>query len=328
MPDALPPRGDSRAGYAGARLRLAASPDEFPATFTNGPGRRFAVWVQGCSLRCCTRCLNPELLVPAGGVDVTPADLVARAIGVRQRWGIEGVTILGGEPFDQAEAVASVARAAHDLGLSVVVYTGWLVERLAQRAEGSDGLRRLLDEVDMLVEGPHDEAYALPGTLWRGSANQRIVLMSERYGVAGVREGLLAWASSLVDRVEVLADDHGLCVVSRHWAERVPSPAEQPALAGLAQAVEVVPLDLGGRAALAWVPELRRRLVGEAPLPSPKGIAAVVKGEGIAGFYGFQTEDTMGRLRASLAAAGVVLEGGDDSRGAELPRPASRRLRC
>src|SRR3954468_12436548 len=88
-------------------------------TEAEGPGRRFAVWVQGCPMRC-QECCNPQMLRFEGGERTPVRDLVARALGTE---GVEGVSLLGGEPFAQAEGCAAFAEAVRAAGLSVMIYS-------------------------------------------------------------------------------------------------------------------------------------------------------------------------------------------------------------
>src|SRR5450432_977779 len=76
-----------------------------PTTEAEGPGRRFALWFQGCPLRC-PGCCNPEMLPFAGGTPMPLADVVAQ---LRAANGIEGITLLGGEPFAHAAAAGPFA---------------------------------------------------------------------------------------------------------------------------------------------------------------------------------------------------------------------------
>src|ERR1700688_933327 len=72
-----------------------------PATEAEGPGLRFALWFQGCPLRC-PGCCNPEMLPFEGGRSMRLADVVAQVENAAQRDGIEGITLLGGEPLAHA----------------------------------------------------------------------------------------------------------------------------------------------------------------------------------------------------------------------------------
>jgi anaerobic ribonucleoside-triphosphate reductase activating protein len=122
-----------------------------------------------------------------GGTRLEVADVVA-AIG-RVRDGVEGVTLLGGEPFDQAAALAEVARAARALGLSVMTFTGYTLEAL--RARRDPGTRALLAATDLLVDGPYVAARPERARRWVGSTNQRFHFLTGRYapGIEAVPAG-------------------------------------------------------------------------------------------------------------------------------------------
>lgn len=149
-----------------------------PDTQAEGPGRRFAVWVQGCPLRC-AGCCNPEMLRFEGGAPADPDALAARALATP---GLEGVSLLGGEPFAQAEASAAFARAARAGGLSVMVFSGFALAELLEKAEqGFPGVRALLDACDLLVDGRYDRTRPDRTRRWIGSTNQTLHLLTDRY---------------------------------------------------------------------------------------------------------------------------------------------------
>ena len=156
-----------------AAIRIAATVD---VTEAEGPGARLAVWVQGCAVRC-PGCCNPHMFDPAEGEEVDPAALLARLDGVRDR--VEGVTLLGGEPFEQAGALAAFARGVRDRGLSVMAFTGHLLEDL--RVDRPSGSRELLACVDVLVDGPYRADLPETARRWSGSANQRFHFLTDRY---------------------------------------------------------------------------------------------------------------------------------------------------
>ncbi len=164
-------------------IRVAAVVD---VTEAEGPGARFAVWVQGCSIRC-PGCCNPHMFDPGGGAAVGPGELLARLDRVRDR--VEGVTLLGGEPFEQAEALVPFARAVRERGLSVVAFSGYGHDDLrAGRPPGSPGL---LAELDVLVDGPFVAAIPERERRWAGSSNQRFRFLTGRYspGVERIAPG-------------------------------------------------------------------------------------------------------------------------------------------
>jgi anaerobic ribonucleoside-triphosphate reductase activating protein len=145
-------------------------------TEAEGPGRRAAVWVQGCSLRC-EGCCNPEMFAPDRGGDLLEPSEIARRIVVRES--VEGVSILGGEPFQQAPAVAELCRVVRASGRSVMVYSGYTLEEL--REDPSPGVMDLLLEIDVLVDGRYDRTKPETSRRWLGSSNQRIHFLTNRY---------------------------------------------------------------------------------------------------------------------------------------------------
>jgi anaerobic ribonucleoside-triphosphate reductase activating protein len=149
-----------------------------PSTEAEGPGLRFALWFQGCPLRC-PGCCNPEFLPFHGGQSVNVDDLVQQIRQSRDENGIEGITLLGGEPTAHAEVASALARWARELGLSVMTFTGYTVEELRQRNEMF--VNALLDQTDILVDGPYDRTQPDAERRWIGSRNQRIHFLTTRY---------------------------------------------------------------------------------------------------------------------------------------------------
>lgn len=147
-------------------------------TDAEGPGERFAVWVQGCPMRC-PGCCNPDLLVFRERELVSADDLAARAL----RSGAEGVSILGGEPFAQAAALAPFAGACRVGGMSVMVYSGYTLEELRSDPAAAE----LLRHTDVLVDGRYDASAGPSPTRWVGSANQRVHFLTGRYSAADPR---------------------------------------------------------------------------------------------------------------------------------------------
>lgn len=139
---------------------------------TLGPGRRYAVWVSGCH-RNCPGCIAPDSHDMTRG---TPVDADALAWEILLS-GAEGLTISGGEPFLQAAALAQMVqtvRQKRDLG--VIVYTGFTYEELCRMPDAQP----LLEQTDLLIDGPYirelDDGLSL-----RGSSNQRVIPLTERY---------------------------------------------------------------------------------------------------------------------------------------------------
>ena len=148
-----------------------------PCTEAEGPGRRFALWFQGCPLRC-PGCCNPEMLPFDGGVATAVADVATQMAEAARLHSIEGITLLGGEPLAHATGGAALARAAHDLGLSVMVFTGYMLEEARRSPDAA--VAELLAETDILVDGPYLREQPETRRRWIGSANQRVHFLSDR----------------------------------------------------------------------------------------------------------------------------------------------------
>ncbi|WIY05309.1 4Fe-4S single cluster domain-containing protein [Amycolatopsis mongoliensis] len=138
-------------------------------TAAEGPGLRCAVWTQGCSVRC-PGCFNPQTWTTRGGALVPWQELVSRVLAID---GIEGVTLLGGEPFDQPEPLGLFAAAVREAGLSVMTFTGHVLEELPPS--------KLLDSTDLLVDGPFLADRPETSRPWVGSVNQRFHFLTDRY---------------------------------------------------------------------------------------------------------------------------------------------------
>nr|AIF08112.1 anaerobic ribonucleoside-triphosphate reductase activating protein (nrdG) [uncultured marine group II/III euryarchaeote KM3_26_H05] len=136
-----------------------------------GPGLRFVIWVQGCTLAC-KGCWNTSFWPKKGGYDRTVESLVKQIIETEQ---IEGITILGGEPLEQAEAVHELLQLVKEAGLSTFLYSGFENHEL-------NGIQQAcIKASDIVVLGRYIEEKRDVNLRWRGSSNQIIEFPSERY---------------------------------------------------------------------------------------------------------------------------------------------------
>jgi anaerobic ribonucleoside-triphosphate reductase activating protein len=149
-----------------------------PCTEAEGPGRRFALWFQGCPLRC-PGCCNPEMLPFEGGIERTVESVVAEIRAAQRSHQIDGITLLGGEPLAHAVGAVAIARNAQSLGLSVMVFTGYTLEDA--RTLPDPAVADLLAHTDLLVDGPYVRELADTKRRWIGSTNQRIHFLTDRY---------------------------------------------------------------------------------------------------------------------------------------------------
>ncbi|GAC1464570.1 MAG: 4Fe-4S single cluster domain-containing protein [Chloroflexota bacterium] len=146
-----------------------------PHTVAEGPGERACLWVQGCPIHC-AGCAVPWTWPEDGGRDVEVEDLARRILdGPR----VEGVTFLGGEPFAQAEALAELGRRVRAEGMSVMTFTGFVLERIKRSPRR--GWLDLLHTTDLLVDGPFRRSETDLTRPWVGSSNQRYHFLTDRY---------------------------------------------------------------------------------------------------------------------------------------------------
>ncbi len=152
-----------------------------PVTEAEGPGKRFAVWVQGCPMRC-AGCCNPQYIpfTSDQAKTTSPADLAAEILKHARE--IEGVTFIGGEPFSQADGLAEVARIIREADLSVMIFSGFTKAELDDTShEAYEGRQSLLSQTDLLVDGRYDRDQHVTNRRWIGSANQQVHFLSDRY---------------------------------------------------------------------------------------------------------------------------------------------------
>jgi anaerobic ribonucleoside-triphosphate reductase activating protein len=149
-----------------------------PVTEAEGPGVRFALWFQGCPLRC-PGCCNPEMLPFEGGTAMSVGEVIAQIEEAAREHGVEGITLLGGEPLAHAAGAVVLARELRARGLTVMVFSGFTLEEARQMPDPA--VAELLALTDILVDGPYMRDQPETARRWIGSANQRIHFLSDRY---------------------------------------------------------------------------------------------------------------------------------------------------
>lgn len=138
-------------------------------SIVDGPGIRLTVFTQGCPHHC-PDCHNPQTHDPQGGF-IGDTDLILKALAENPL--LDGVTLSGGEPLDQPIACTHIAEGAKNLGLNVWVYTGYLLENLL--IQRNPDVIRLLQQIDVLIDGPFLKDQRSLELLFCGSKNQRII---------------------------------------------------------------------------------------------------------------------------------------------------------
>ena len=142
-------------------------------TKVEGPGTRYCIWVQGCSKHC-KGCQAVHTWSHEGGTLYDTADIIR---DIYNQKNLEGVTFLGGEPFEQAEALGEIAEAVKKKNLTVLTFTGNLIENLRKK----DKYKKLLDNTDLLIDGAFDETKVDYSRPWCGSKNQRYHFLTDKY---------------------------------------------------------------------------------------------------------------------------------------------------
>ena len=140
-----------------------------PCTESLGPYKRFAIWVQGCNRRC-SGCITKDAWPIDGGESIAVSELIAQIIEQKE---IEGITISGGEPFLQEDALCDlICRIKHERDLGVIIYTGFNYSDIKDS--------RLAKLCDLMIDGEYVN-YLDDGMSLRGSSNQNIINVTKRY---------------------------------------------------------------------------------------------------------------------------------------------------
>lgn len=156
-------------------MKVQISRVHFPVT-TLGPGKRIGIWFQGCSIGC-PGCISRDTWEPDPDKAINVEEVLQWCQSSAEA-GFDGITITGGEPFEQPEALERLVdmlvnwRSSESLAFDILCFSGLPMRRLSKRFQG------VADKLDAIVAGPYVEALA-PGGLWRGSSNQKIMPTSE-----------------------------------------------------------------------------------------------------------------------------------------------------
>jgi anaerobic ribonucleoside-triphosphate reductase activating protein len=162
-----------------------------PRSSIYGPGERFVIWVQGCSIRC-KGCWSQDTWSPKPRELVRVDELWEQIVAERDgEYGLDGVTILGGEPMEQAEVLVELAQWVKGGGLGLMVYTGYDLAELTEPPQ-----QRLVELAEILVPGRYVEELRDTGLRWRGSTNQQFLSGSAAKAVEELSEVEVVVAAS------------------------------------------------------------------------------------------------------------------------------------
>lgn len=175
-----------------------------------GPGKRLGIWVQGCNRRC-EGCANPELqpIIPEKEIPLDTVILLARtAITL---YGLDGITITGGEPMLQAEELAKMVESLSDCCSDVLAFSGFTLDELRGRKD--PGTNAFLSHISVLVDGLYIQERNR-GELLRGSDNQTVHILD-----SSVEERYQTYLSSDGRIVDTFVADNGVIAVGIHPKE-------------------------------------------------------------------------------------------------------------
>lgn len=144
-----------------------------PKTFAEGPGCRFCIWVQGCPHKC-EGCFSTETWDFKSGKEISSNEIKELLLSAEDC--VEGVTVLGGEPFMQARELAEVCEFAKNLGKNIIVFSGYTQKELLTL--NIDGAKELLKTTDILIDGRFEKESVDYSRPLVGSSNQKIIFLT------------------------------------------------------------------------------------------------------------------------------------------------------
>lgn len=147
------------------KIRLAAYLQ--PDSIVDGEGIRTVIWTQGCPHHC-PGCHNASTWDFNEGALIDVKDVIEELKTIKNQ---DGITLSGGDPVCQSDACYEISKAAHEMGLNVWCYTGYTYELMLTNPK----MRRLLDQIDVLVDGKFIQEEKSYDIYFRGSRNQRII---------------------------------------------------------------------------------------------------------------------------------------------------------
>ena len=139
-----------------------------------GPGNRAGLWLCGCS-RGCKGCSNPELWKQRPEYEAAPQEVFALIQQLAASHEVDGFTISGGEPMDQAGDLALLIGLLKTISEDILVYSGYQIEELQARHDSATD--QILKETAVLIDGAYIEELN-DDSILRGSSNQRIHILN------------------------------------------------------------------------------------------------------------------------------------------------------
>ena len=139
-----------------------------------GPGNRFVIWTQGCPIRC-PDCSNKDTWDFNSGRKIKLSDIIFQ---IQSTKNIEGITILGGEPFSQSKGLFNLIKSIKGNNLSIILFTGYTYNYLKEN--GTYYQKKLLKSSDLLIDGPFIEKEKEFSRPLVGSNNQNYYFLTKK----------------------------------------------------------------------------------------------------------------------------------------------------
>lgn len=164
------------------------------ATNAEGPGIRLCVWFQGCS-RHCDGCYAADTWSHKTNKLISVDEIKSM---LAENQSTEGITVLGGEPFEQPEQLLSLVKTAKELNRSTIVFTGYTLKEL--HLENKPYITEILNNTDVLIDGAYDKNKRSFDSPLIGSSNQNFHFLTERYSMSDFEK----------NKIELIIDKNGI----------------------------------------------------------------------------------------------------------------------
>ena len=145
---------------------------------TLGPGKRLVIWTKGCSKNC-LGCISPEMATVGNAKSFDVEQIFQIVKNIYDTEGFDGVTISGGDPFEQLDELLDLVERLNELVDDILVYTGYVWEYYKGTIDR--GKRsRIERNISVLIDGPYIQEQNIPGLALRGSNNQKIIYFDQK----------------------------------------------------------------------------------------------------------------------------------------------------
>ncbi|MDK2831232.1 4Fe-4S single cluster domain-containing protein [Methanolobus sp. WCC1] len=168
--------------------------DVVVGSYVNGPGKRIVIWVQGCTIGC-KGCFNTTLQPHVAKTLVDPEKFALKIVKLCKDNNCEGITLTGGEPFQQSYSLGILTKVVKENKISVVCFSGYTSKKLLN--SNDKHVNSLLDNIDILIAGPFQMNVHYPNRTWFDDPDKELVFFTDTYDRNG---------SFLTDNVEYIVD--------------------------------------------------------------------------------------------------------------------------